>query len=641
MAVPLVNGPLHSEGRKSTYTTTALKRWSCHNGGELPAVPQIKTIHVYDFDNTLFSSPLPNPQLWNGPTIGFLSTYECFANGGWWHDPNILAATGQGIEAEEPGGWKGWWNEQIVQLVELSMKQKDALTVLLTGRAESPFESIIKRMVKSRNLVFDLVCLKPEVGPNSQRFSTTMNFKQTFLEDLVLTYKNAEEIRVYEDRIKHVKGFREYFEKLNRFLQSNPHPQPRKPIHAEVIQVAEGATFLSPVTEAAEIQRMINSHNQALASTSGNITKSPYGRLRIKRTVFFTGYLLSNTDSSRIINYILNPLIPPSLSDSNDIKFMANSILISSRPVSKSILGRVGGIGKTLRWRITDTGVYENKLWAARVTPVVESEVIYTESPEPIMVLAMRKGVRPADASRIRNWQPVIGDNALVFDTTVGQKMALKIEEEISEDGEWDTIPPYKNNKRKIAQQIAMREDEDVPLPRYMRENNNNNNTSNNRERDPPRNYGTNTHATTNQEYPSYHNRNNNPVYPRYHGDSGGGGPGGGGGGGVGGGGSRYFDNEGPPRRGGGAGGGSGGGGPGANYRGSRGRGRGGRGRGRGRGGGGGGGGAGTGGGGPPGSHQYRSLDDHVGGGGGYDGTGAGTGDERRFGGGGGPVMNY
>ena len=89
-----------------------------------------------------------------------------------------------------------------VQLVELSMKQKDTLTVLLTGRAESSFADVIKRMVKSRNLEFDIACLKPEVGPSGQRFSSTMNFKQTFLEDLLLTYKQADEIRVYEDRAK-------------------------------------------------------------------------------------------------------------------------------------------------------------------------------------------------------------------------------------------------------------------------------------------------------------------------------------------------------------------------------------------------------------------------------------------------------
>lgn len=82
------------------------------------------------------------------------------------------------------------------------MEQKDAITVLLTGRSESGFGGLIKRMVDSIKLDFDLVCLKPEVGPSSQRFNTTMEFKRMFLEDLVLTYDQAEEIRVYEDRAK-------------------------------------------------------------------------------------------------------------------------------------------------------------------------------------------------------------------------------------------------------------------------------------------------------------------------------------------------------------------------------------------------------------------------------------------------------
>lgn len=90
----------------------------------------------------------------------------------------------------------------MVQLVELSMKQKDALTVLLTGRGEANFADIVKRIVASRQLEFDLICLKPEVGPNNQQFASTMSFKQAFLEALIATYSQAEEIQVYEDRIK-------------------------------------------------------------------------------------------------------------------------------------------------------------------------------------------------------------------------------------------------------------------------------------------------------------------------------------------------------------------------------------------------------------------------------------------------------
>lgn len=82
------------------------------------------------------------------------------------------------------------------------MEQKDALTVLLTGRSEDGFTQIVRRMVDSKKLEFDLICLKPEVGPNNERFASTMEFKQAFLEDLILTYDQAEEVRIYEDRVK-------------------------------------------------------------------------------------------------------------------------------------------------------------------------------------------------------------------------------------------------------------------------------------------------------------------------------------------------------------------------------------------------------------------------------------------------------
>ena len=80
------------------------------------------------------------------------------------------------------------------------MEQNDALTVLLTGRAEKNFADIIKRVTSSKKLEFDLICLKPQAGPNNQIFGSTMKYKQALLRDLVHTYKDADEIRIYEDR---------------------------------------------------------------------------------------------------------------------------------------------------------------------------------------------------------------------------------------------------------------------------------------------------------------------------------------------------------------------------------------------------------------------------------------------------------
>ena len=86
--------------------------------------------------------------------------------------------------------------------MELSVQQEDALTVLLTGRAEHNFAELIKRIVTSKKLAFDMICLKPQAGPNNQKFRSTMHYKQSILEDLVHTYKDADQIRIYEDRPK-------------------------------------------------------------------------------------------------------------------------------------------------------------------------------------------------------------------------------------------------------------------------------------------------------------------------------------------------------------------------------------------------------------------------------------------------------
>lgn len=359
------------------------------------------------------------------------------------------------------------------------MDQKDALTVLLTGRGEANFASIIKRMTASQKLEFDLIGLKPEVGPNGQQFSSTMKFKQNFLEDLVYTYDQADEIRVYEDRVKQyvslawegfgvpmlipvcsVKGFRDFFHTLNRSLQAGHGPVPRKPLNAEVIQVTEGCTYLDPVIETAEVQRMINSHNLSRRNPSLAKVKSQYSRLRIKRAVFYTGYLISQQDSQRIIDDLLSPMLQ-GYAESNDMKYMANSILITPRPATQAILRKVGGIGKKVSWQVTGLGVYDNKVWAAQVVPIPSNEHVHTENPTPLIVLACRRGSRPVDAGKIQNWQPVPAGMALKIDTVVAEKAVLRVEEDHPHEGEWDNRLANRSNKRRHQQE----RDEDILYP--------------------------------------------------------------------------------------------------------------------------------------------------------------------------------
>lgn len=75
-----------------------------------------------------------------------------------------------------------------MQLVKLSMEQKDVMTILLTGRSVEGFGQLIMRMVMSKGLQFDMVVLKPEM-------KNTLDYKRDFLKELLNHYDQAEEIK--------------------------------------------------------------------------------------------------------------------------------------------------------------------------------------------------------------------------------------------------------------------------------------------------------------------------------------------------------------------------------------------------------------------------------------------------------------
>lgn len=394
----------------------------------------------------MFKSPLPNRTLWNIGTCGSLQAQEFLHNGGWWHNPAILAATGEGLEKEEARAWEGCWNEKIVELVQLSMQETDALSVLLTGRQEAGFGDLIGRMLAAKGLAFDMVCLKPLSSPTGEVFGSTMMFKQALLTDIVLTYRQAEELRIYEDRPKHTKAFRDFFTNFNKSLMTAKPtaqmPVPRQPIVAEVIQVTEQDSFMDPVAEVTEIQRMVNSHNRAILDGTAPKTAVPY---KIKRSVFYTGYIIQQADCDRLRSLVK----PPANCPEHELKYLANNILITPRPAPHSILNKVGGMGAKMTWKVTGLAIYGERVWAARVAPIPSDAKVYTENTTPCVVLATRRQAKPIEASRIQNWQPVPDHQAFEFETTVGEKCLLRIEQEYPNEDEYEASFPNAKNAKK------------------------------------------------------------------------------------------------------------------------------------------------------------------------------------------------
>lgn len=398
---------------------------------------------------TVFRTPLPNSALWTGPTIGMLSRQDAFINSGWWHDNRILSATGRGIEHEEPRAWEGFWNEKIVELVRLSMKQPDALCVLLTGRGEQRFADLLRRIAASKHLDFDMLCLKPQVGPDHQKFASTMKFKQELLTEIIETYKHAAEIRIYEDRPAHTQGFRDFLEDYNNAQRIQ---FTRGTIQAEVVQVNDTQTSLDPIVEVAQVQRMINEHNEAMLQQPLHLRPNA---LRIKKTVFFTSYIIEAEDSKKLLE--LMPI--PKKASGDGTRLHGNNIIIVPRPCPKPILAKVGGLGSKMTWQVTGTACHYGSIWAACVQPIPPTASYHSDNRIPLVVLALKKGARPADAGKINTWSALPPEKRFIFTTTVGEKAILRIEADDPREDEYESLFANKshnnnsnnggNNKRK------------------------------------------------------------------------------------------------------------------------------------------------------------------------------------------------
>lgn len=331
------------------------------------------------------------------------------------------------------------------------MADENTLTVLLTGRMEGPFSDLITRMLTAKGLDFDMVCLKPSVSPKGETFPSTMHFKQALLRDIVFTYLNATEIRMYEDRPKHTKGFRDFFADLNKALLTHsmaPHvasyPQ-REPITAEVVQVTEQEINMDPTSEVEEVQKMLNVHNDAIRTRKPQLQCNVAIPYKIKRSVFYTGYIIQLPETEKLKSLVKLPQNCPD----HEVRMLANNILITPRPAPPSILDKVGGTGAKLSWRVTGLACFENRVWAARVQPIPSNARIYTENATPCVVLATRRQSKPIEASKIQNWQPVPEHQAFEFETTVGEKVLLRIEEEFSHEDPYEASFPNARNARK------------------------------------------------------------------------------------------------------------------------------------------------------------------------------------------------
>ncbi|ODV96656.1 hypothetical protein PACTADRAFT_48485 [Pachysolen tannophilus NRRL Y-2460] len=419
-----VESPPCSDCESLEETLHPILKWSCYNDideSNLPSPSQITSIHIYDFDNTLFKTPTPNPKLLNPTSVAMISSPGDINNSYWWLEPGFLKYSGKGYDYERQHAWSDNWNEDVVALSRMSIKNPNVLTIMMTGRKEKYFKKLILEMLESKGLIFDCCILKK--GPNRN----TSLYKGEAIQDFLKIYDNISELTIYDDRPFQLTSFKKLLNQhISKQLSLN-----KKIFKYFLINVEPKTKYLHPVIETKLIQDLINRHNINLFKGKLNPNTQ---ELILRKSMQSTAYILTLESRLKLINFCktkLQNFLPLTNSQLfKNLKFQCEEIRIAKDQISKSVLQRLGGLGTEYNFITEFYGSIEGKLYILKLAPVLQDrkDLPFQYYDAPYIVIAAAKGyhMNPEDILRINNWRSVALETCQI-NTYVGFNQNLKI----------------------------------------------------------------------------------------------------------------------------------------------------------------------------------------------------------------------
>lgn len=357
----------------------------------------------------MFKSPLPNPNLFYGSTIALLQSSTGLNHGGWWSNPKFLESAGEGYNIEQKRAWRGWWNEDVVTLAEMSCKDSDTISILMSGRKYSKFHKCIPEMIEAKGLEFDAIILRRGDAEN------TLMFKTQVIEDVLNHYENITEITIYDDRSSQIKGFQQFLKEYTEAV--------RNELEYHVINVFEETKYLDPIIEKKLVEEIVADHNEAVSKNQVHPSVTT-GKVSLKRSLFYTAYLIDEKSVIEILKYAKTF----GLHKLRHMKYHGDNIMISRGLISKTLQQKIGSEGKVVEWETTHYGTNTGRVWAIKVKPISETEKnIKTECNTPMIILATKKtsGPRIELANKITQWFPL--KKQIKIRTKIGTKELFKI----------------------------------------------------------------------------------------------------------------------------------------------------------------------------------------------------------------------
>jgi hypothetical protein len=355
---------------------------------------------------------------------------SAFVTNGRFHDPRILAATGKGLEIEEKRAWKGFWNEKLVQISKQCFEDPEALTVLLTGRSTA-YCDLITRILRSKNLNFDLVVLKPKKERGAS--NSTLTFKYAFIDDVLKLGKTIDEVEVYEDRAPHRDAFEDYLKNWRRLKETTTEEEDSDGIKRQTLELEEQNDniglkafkvhfvempflHLDEELEESLVQIMLDELNTI------DLADEP-DQWIMQKKIFSLGYEVSTQDFEELFETYFSLIRDNHLANRREWRPIRQPSVFIYFNAQPHILHKVGGIGKQVEFEVTHFAVSE-KVFALHLAPIASFHEItsksgatalandsrtrfWSKNETPVLVLATREGGKPVDANYLKKWTAV------------------------------------------------------------------------------------------------------------------------------------------------------------------------------------------------------------------------------------------
>ncbi|GES86972.1 tat pathway signal sequence [Rhizophagus clarus] len=394
-------------------------------------------INIFDFDGTLFSSPEPNPAIWENKLVGHLKNENVIFKG-WYQDRRSLSFGNQ-------DRLNNRWNYKLVNIVKNSMKAENTLTVLLTGRNYDEFHELITEMVERKGMRFDVMGFKPtnniidwrlyykpniieKIGRDmyeklimnqtitgTQKL-TTKEFKMHFIGDLISHHPPPISINIWEDRPNHFFAFEAYLEKLKSLGKIK---------EGTVHKVFLSKNFLEPFREYDIVMGMIKDHNYR--SEQINL-----GKIGIVRKIQYAGIFFDQ----QVIDKLKRIYPPPTVN--REWVFDGPYVLIKKNVSNEWLKLHCEGRGAIVTMKITGFGIYQNRIYCLQVseyenslekTPIgMRCGKLFSDCPVPFINFAYVKGTEGFINTENINFNWIKYDKQIVVQGIIAAKYILGLE---------------------------------------------------------------------------------------------------------------------------------------------------------------------------------------------------------------------